>query len=95
MDVMHSNYRYELPEIEKGFIQGVSVASMAAARSQPSVIPLRHLKALRDLRKDGDLAIVSSDKGGGLVVLDKVDYDRKGSQLLVCGDTYERVDSKT
>ena len=95
MDVINSNYRFEHSDIEKGFIQGISVGCMAAARSQPTAIPRRHLKALRDLRKGGDLAIVPADKGGGLVLLDKVDYDRKVLELLDCRDTYDKCDSKT
>ena len=69
------------------------MGALAAVRSQPGVNPRRHLKALRELRQDGDLAIVPADKGGGLVVLDRLDYDSKVLKLLSCLNTYERCDS--
>ena len=48
-------------------------------------------KALSDLMKDDNLAIVPADKGRCVVVLNKSDYDEKCKELLTDNSTYKRV----
>ena len=94
MDVINSNYYGQTSDIDRGFAQGIAVTSLAAAKQFPVSFPRRFMKTLKEMGKDLDLAIVPSDKGGGCVILDRVDYDSKVLNLLNCVDTYEPIGSQ-
>ena len=48
-------------------------------------------KALKDLRSDVQIVIVSADKGRAAVVLDRLDYDGKINHLLTDEQTYQKL----
>ncbi|XP_066983769.1 uncharacterized protein [Macrobrachium rosenbergii] len=54
-------------------------------------IPLRHRKALEELSKNNDIKVKKADKGGSIVVMDKIDYNIKALRLLNDSDTYIRL----
>jgi len=72
-DLVSKNYRNNISDVENGFIQGMEVCMAMMADREDLVIPRRFLKALEDLRKRDDCVILSSDKGGGVVVMEKDD----------------------
>ncbi|XP_076044806.1 uncharacterized protein LOC143027405 [Oratosquilla oratoria] len=76
------NYRWTDEDTEKDFIQGVIACCLAAADQQPNALPSRYISALKNLGEDKDLVITQADKGGGIVVMDKTDYDKKMLDLL-------------
>ncbi|XP_063871036.1 uncharacterized protein LOC135106189 [Scylla paramamosain] len=55
-----------------------------------SAIPKRCREALNNLRKDDSLMITKSDKGGGVVIMNKADYSVKMMNLLSDTSTYEK-----
>ena len=75
--------------MEKGFSQGVIACCKAMADSKPKTIPKRFETALRNLGKNKDIIITTADKGGGVIIMDKVDYTRKMMELLTDKSTYE------
>ena len=91
MDVIYGNYRATSSPLERGFAQGIAIGAFAAAKVHPSTIPRRFTRALVELGKDATIAIVPADKGGGLVLLDRVDYVSKMMDLLNDPVTYKRV----
>ena len=91
VDVIQSNYRTNTSSIEKGFIQGVAMCTLSAAKNQPSALPRRHVQALKDLGKDRSLAVVPADKGGGLVILDRIDYVNKMLALFNDPNVYRKT----
>ena len=50
-----------------------------------------HLVALKDLRKNPYIVISKSDKGNGVVILDKEDYLAKMHMILSQADTFECI----
>ncbi|XP_076037064.1 uncharacterized protein LOC143022637 [Oratosquilla oratoria] len=89
-EYVESNYRWGDSDIEKGFKQGVITCFHALARSNQCTIPKRYRLALEELGKDDNLIITSADKGGGVVVMNKKDYNDKMLDLLSDTTTYER-----
>ena len=59
------------------------------AKAPPPNLPRSELKALRDLRKDHSLLVISADKGNCTVVMDRKDYDNKVKQMLSDQKTYK------
>ncbi|XP_076028554.1 uncharacterized protein LOC143017676 [Oratosquilla oratoria] len=49
--------------------------------------------ALENLRQRANLLITQADKGGGIVVMNKVDYDNKMLELLNDKETYKKMDT--
>ena len=47
--------------------------------------------SLKDLARDDNIVISSSDKGGGVVILDRSTYEAKMNELLSDNTTYEEV----
>ena len=76
--------------MEKGFKQGVLACCKALSDHKPRNIPKRFEKALSDLRKDVNIIITSADKGGGVIIMDKDQYDRKMMELLSDESTYTK-----
>ena len=91
VDVIQSNYRRKSSSIEKGFAQGLAMCTLSVAKNQPSAIPRRHLQALKELGRDETLAIVPADKGGGLVILDRIDYINKMLALFNDPNVYRKT----
>ena len=84
------NYSYSDQEADKGFIQGVITCCKAIADSEQSALPKRYMVALAGLAKDNTIVISSADKGGGIIILNKSDYDLKMRDLLRDEHTYSK-----
>jgi PHD/YefM family antitoxin component YafN of YafNO toxin-antitoxin module len=52
------------------------------------------LKTLYDLKKDKNIVIVKPDKGNGVVILDRGDYNQKMEDILRDTTKFERLDSE-
>ena len=61
--------------------------SRALAKHKPPKTNLtgQELKALRDLRRDQSIHILTADKGNATVVMDREDYNRKVRDILESG----------
>ena len=62
-------------EADKGFIQGALTCCEAISTSEPSSLPKRCMIALEVLAKDDSIVITSADKGGGIIIVNRSDYD--------------------
>ena len=89
-DYVLKNYRWTDSDMEKGFIQGVLACCTALSKEQPSALPRRYRTALNELGRNSDIVITRSDKGGGVVVMNKIDYNEKMMDLLNDTTTYEK-----
>ena len=56
-------------------------------------IPKRLSKAMFDLKKNDEIMIMKADKGGKVVVMDKIDYSEKMDVLLNDENTYKEIRS--
>ena len=90
-NLVRKNNRYNSHNLDSGFRQGLIVFAHAIARSNPSNIPRRHVEALKSLAADTSINISSSDKGGGIVILDNEEYLDKMHALLADNNTYRKV----
>ena len=95
LDFIIKNTKNEDSEIDKGFKQGLVTCLTALADSKRPSLPRRYLRALQDLSRDRSIVITPSDKGGGVVILDKSSYDLKMLDLLSDDSVYERVKAGT
>ena len=95
LDLLAKNNKFSDSDIDKGFKQGVMTCLSALAHSNRSALPRRYRQAIQDLAKDESIVITSADKGGGIVILDKVAYTEKMHTLLSDDTTYKRVASGT
>ncbi|XP_076057224.1 uncharacterized protein LOC143034761 [Oratosquilla oratoria] len=89
IDLTVKNYNYKDSEFDRGFIQGVLLASLSEIKEP--VIPKRYIEALKKLASDDHIYISSADKGGGIVILDKSTYNTKMEILLKDTNTYEMI----
>lgn len=82
---------------DTGFVQGFIQGLLTVALNEPTTytVPKRYIQALRGLAKDNNVTITTADKGGGVVILDKINYKRKMSELLCDNNTYEEVSQRT
>ena len=92
---MNKNYRWEDPDIDKGFAQGVLACCKALADDEGQSMPRRYAKALRSLATDKTIVITQADKGGGLVILDKSEYRQKMHEMLNDKETYQKSSNKS
>ncbi|XP_040272050.1 uncharacterized protein LOC120988574 [Bufo bufo] len=53
---------------------------------------MEELQALDELSKNDDLVIKPSDKGGNVVLMDKLDYKKMVEDLVKQTDTYQKLD---
>ena len=88
MDYALKNTRWNDQSIEKGIKQGIILCCAAAAAAQKPSIPKRYIVALEELRRNKNIIITSSDKGGEVVVMDKTEYEQKMNDLLNDSNTY-------
>ena len=89
--LVRKNNRYSSHDLDNGFIQGLAIASHAMARSASSNLPRRYVQALTSLAADKSINISSSDKGGGIVIIDNAEYLEKMLALLDDHKTYRKV----
>ena len=89
--LVRKNNRYSSHDLDNGFIQGLAIASHAMARSASSNLPRRYVQALTSLAADQSINISSSDKGGGIVIIDNAEYLEKMQALLDDNKTYRKV----
>ena len=90
LDDIIRNTKYNDSDIDKGFKQGFTTCLSALAGSSRPVIPRRYLVALRDLARNSDIVISPSDKGGGVIILDRTTYESKMNELLSDNVTYHK-----
>ena len=95
LDYVIRNTKYGDSDIDKGFKQGFVTCLTALAGSSKPVIPRRYMKSLQELSRDPNIVISSSDKGGGVIILDRLTYDSKMLDLLSDTTIYEEVTSGT
>ena len=88
VDHVNKNYHYEDDHAEKGFIQGIVACCKALADKEINSIPKRYQEALENLAKDPKIIVTQADKGGGIVILDKTEYEKKMEDLLSDHGTY-------
>ena len=84
------NQNFRDSDMQKGFVQGILIACKALADNEPDRIPLRSKLALDSLAKDESIVVTSTDKGGGVIVMNKRDYDEKMQNLLSDITTYRK-----
>ena len=94
-DLLIKNHRWKDSSTDQGMMQGLSLAAHISALEQPSTLPRRYTKALKDLNKDESIELTSADKGGGIVILNKTDYVDKMNSLLTDDNTYRKVSKGT
>ena len=87
---VNKNYRWNDPDVDKGFVQGVLACCKALADDENRSIPRRYLRALQALAKDNTIVVTQADKGGGLVIIDSSEYCEKMRELLSDRDTYQK-----
>ena len=61
------------------------------SRIQPPNITSNELRDLKQLKEDRDIIVLPADKGGAVVVLDRIEYDRKIRALLDDSTTYRTI----
>ena len=84
-----TNYRSNDDDFIKGYIQGIITCT--TTQENQLTIPRRYITALKNLSKDESIIISPSDKGGGVVILNTIDYDEKMKSLLHDKDIYQTV----
>ena len=84
------NQNFRDSDIQKGFVQGILMTCKALADNEPDTIPRRFKLALDSLAKDESIVVTSADKGGGVIVMNKNDYDEKMQNLLSDTTTYRK-----
>nr|VZI35754.1 unnamed protein product [Spirometra erinaceieuropaei] len=57
-------------------------------RKHHQTLPTEEKKALRSLKTDNKIVIMSADKGGATVIMDKVDYVNKANQIFDDREAY-------
>nr|VZI16067.1 unnamed protein product [Spirometra erinaceieuropaei] len=57
-------------------------------RKHHQTLPTEEKKALRSLKTDDKIVIMSADKGGATVIMDKVDYVNKANQIFDDREAY-------
>ena len=82
------NYLWSEKETEKGFHQGVALCYNALASKANATIPRRYIESLKSLGKDQSRVITGRDKGGGVIIMDRTEYDDKMTELLSDQRTY-------
>ena len=87
---VNKNYKWDDPDVEKGFAQGVLACCKALADEESNSMPRRYAKALKTLANDKSIVITQADKGGGLVIIDRAEYRQKMQDMLSNQDTYQK-----
>ena len=90
LDYILKNTRWRDNDIDKGFKQGLILGCTVAAEAERPAIPRRYIKTLQDLKNNKDITITSADKGGGIVIMNTDDYNKKMEDLLADTNTYKQ-----
>ncbi|BHF73961.1 hypothetical protein SprV_0401704500 [Sparganum proliferum] len=61
---------------------------IAKANTRHQTLPTEEEKALRSLKTDDKIVIMSADKGGAIVIVDKADYVNKANQIFDDREAY-------
>ena len=93
LDHISMNYRNNETSADKGFVQGILSCCKILADKEGNSLPRRYQIALEKLAKDDTIVITSADKGGGIIIMDKVDYIEKMDELLRNDEVYEKKPS--
>ena len=93
-NLISKNYRQTDTEFFKGFIQGI-LTTTTNSSNHDTTIPKRFSIALKKLANNTNLHITSSDKGGGVVIMDRNTYINKMNSLLEDNNIYTTTDIKT
>lgn len=83
------NNRWKNENVNRGLNQGIALCCSVAATRKKTSIPRRYVKALRELKENGNSKITSAYKGGGIVITDHKYYIDKMEGLLSDENTYE------
>ena len=92
-DTINANYKSSNSDFQNGFVQGILASSMT--EKDHLSLPRRYISALKRLSRDENVIITTSDKGGGIVILNQTDYDSKMNELLQDEHTYEETNQRT
>lgn len=84
------NYKWSDSDVDKGFVQGILTCCKALADKQPSSLPKRYVRALKNLANDDSVIVTQADKGGGVIIMDRHQYEAKMTELLNDAETYEK-----
>nr|VZH92116.1 unnamed protein product [Spirometra erinaceieuropaei] len=60
-------------------------------RKHHQTLPIEEAKSLRSLKTDNKIAVMSADKGGATVIIDKADYVNKVNQIFDDREAYESL----
>jgi len=92
--LININYRHSDSDFQKGFVQGLITASTTCDNDDP-VLPQRYITALKSLSNNQEILITSSDKGGGIVIMNSSQYNDKMLELLSDQNTYDQISLHT
>ena len=92
-DIVAQNYNSSDSDFYKGYVQGIIIATTQTLPE--TTIPKRFIIALNKLSKNKDLIITPSDKGGGVVLMDRTTYTSKMNSLLQDEDVYTKINIQT
>ncbi|KAI3379148.1 hypothetical protein SNEBB_000455, partial [Seison nebaliae] len=94
IDVLSSSHEFinKLPVGQRSpSLIGLLFAGFMTSLNQPHSIQLRYRNAIADLRNDDSIIVTKADKGNTIVILDRVDYNRKLNVLLQDDSTYAKL----
>ena len=81
LDIVNTNYRHTDSHFDRGFIKSIIAFTNNNHESKYTLLR-RYILALKNLAKNNNITITSSDKGGEIIVLDTIDYYNKLTNLL-------------
>ncbi|BHF81596.1 hypothetical protein SprV_0802472800 [Sparganum proliferum] len=79
-----------IPEDMRTDIRNCATGLLRKRRHQQTV-PMEEKKGLRSLRSDDSIVVVSADKGGATVIMDKTDYVNKANQAFNDREAYTPI----
>ena len=81
----------ELSAADKNAVQGIIPLMLQSLNDSKQVLPERYEKAKRSLMQDTNIVILSADKGGKTVVMNRSDYNVTVMGMLCDARTYEKM----
>ncbi|BHF77109.1 hypothetical protein SprV_0502021100 [Sparganum proliferum] len=79
-----------IPEDMRADIRNCATGLLRKRRHQQT-LPMEEMKGLRTLRSDDSIAVISADKGGATVIMDKTDYVNKANQAFNDREAYTPI----
>ena len=92
--LINTNYKHHDSDFLEGYLQGIITAS-TNCYSDELTLPNRYITALKSFSSNHNIVISSSDKGGGVVIMDSTVYKQNLMDLLGDNNTYEQMDPHT